>query len=487
MQYQFDKHLKELLPVDSAKILVAVSGGADSMCLLDLLYNSSLDLDIAIAHVNFNLRGAESDADEVLVREWARVRSVKCYVNSVDTLSYARERALSIEMAARELRYAWFARLRKEYGFRYVAVAHHANDNAETLLLNLVRGTGIKGICGMKEVDIDSCILRPLLKYTREEIEKQVAKRSIPFRTDRTNLEPEFYRNRIRNLVMPQLKQINASVTKTLNRDIGHFADAAGILEEVMVEKMEQLCLRECQESSPFLDGIKNNAVKQYLIRVLTGCFECALSIEALLKEKHYRYWLYECLVQYGFSPARIEDLACALEEGASKIFVSESHVAVIERGFVKIYKGMVLKSWDPVLIEVFTGKKEFHAADLCISLYITDAADPKVRMPYADNVNLSGTTLTVSADHLRFPLVCRSVQVGDKWRPFGMKGVKKLSDYLTDIKMDRILKSRTAVLCNGEQINNPDSIVCLPGLQIGDFYKVTDQTKRVLIITVNE
>ena len=231
MQYKFNRHLQDILPDRPLKILVAVSGGADSMCLLDLLYNSSLELEISIAHMNFNLRGEESDADEAMVREYAKAKGVELFVKSVDTLRYAKENSISIEMAARDLRYAWFHSLRNEKGFDYIALAHHANDNAETLLLNIVRGSGLRGICGMKELDSERSLLRPLLSYTRKEIERHVAKRGIPFRTDHTNYDVEFHRNRIRNVVVPELEKINPQAVSVMNRDMEHFSEALEILQ----------------------------------------------------------------------------------------------------------------------------------------------------------------------------------------------------------------------------------------------------------------
>ena len=212
------------------KLLVAVSGGMDSMCLAEKVRLSGGPF--AIAHCNFSLRGAESDADEALVRSWAERYGVPLHVRRFDTAAHASENGISIEMAARRLRYRWFGQLCREHGYGGVAVAHHAQDNAETLILNLLRGTGLKGILGMKKEGFlpdpdyaDIPLLRPLLDMDREEIAAFVLEHGVPFREDTTNAENEFKRNKIRNLVFPVFREINPSFVRTLNRDMERFAE----------------------------------------------------------------------------------------------------------------------------------------------------------------------------------------------------------------------------------------------------------------------
>ena len=222
-------------------ILVAVSGGIDSMCLAEKVRLQGGPF--AIAHCNFSLRGAESDADEALVRSWADSHGIRCHVKRFDTHSFAGAEGISIEMAARRLRYHWFGQLCREFGYEAVAVAHNANDNAETLILNLLRGTGLRGIMGMKahgfipDPDFgDIPLLRPLLEQTREEIEAFARKHGVPWREDSTNAENDFKRNKLRNLVFPVFREINPSFIQTLNRDMERFAhemregDASGTM-----------------------------------------------------------------------------------------------------------------------------------------------------------------------------------------------------------------------------------------------------------------
>ena len=222
-------------------LLVAVSGGIDSMCLVEKVRLSGEPF--AVAHCNFRLRGSESDADEALVRSWAASHGVTCHVKSFDTTVYAQENKISIEMAARRLRYHWFGELCREHGYSAVAVAHNANDNAETLILNLLRGTGLKGLTGMKAEGFipdpefaDIPLLRPLLGMTREEIEAFAAEHGLTWREDHTNAQNEYKRNKIRNQVFPVFKEINPSFIQTLNNDIQSFSD---IYEELEANGMD--------------------------------------------------------------------------------------------------------------------------------------------------------------------------------------------------------------------------------------------------------
>ena len=214
-------------------LLVAVSGGIDSMCLAE-----KVRLDggpFAIAHCNFGLRGAESDADEAFVRDWASSHGVVCHVKRFETASWAAEHKVSIEMAARQLRYHWFGELCRDHNYEAVAVAHNANDNAETLILNLLRGTGLRGITGMKASGLipdpdfaDIPLLRPLLGMTREDIEAFAAEHGLSWREDCSNAQNEYKRNKIRNLVFPVFKEINPSFIETLNEDMKRFFEAIG-------------------------------------------------------------------------------------------------------------------------------------------------------------------------------------------------------------------------------------------------------------------
>lgn len=493
MQYKFDKHLLDLLqpysgesavPVRPYNILVAVSGGADSICLAHLLHNSSLPLNITLAHVNFHLRGAESDSDEAFVRAWADENGLECRVLDADTLSYAKSNSLSVEMAAREIRYKWFFSLKAELDIDYIAVAHHANDNAETLILNLLRGTGIAGIGGMRELDARSSILRPLLKFSREQIENYLKSKGLEFKTDSTNLESDFSRNRIRNIIVPQFEKINPSAVATLNRDMKYFSQASEILDELLQSKKAELCRKDCDIESPVFDVIKNRNVKDFSVRCLKDKLECYISINRLLENRHFDYWLFGILSEYNFNPAQIEDLSLGLEDVAVKKIISKTHIAVKERGYIKIYRIAVMHPSYDVKIDCFDDVLEI-GTPLCgtLRLELLDR-DQYLNGKASATVEYSSAKLIVSADNLIFPLRLRTLENGDKFRPFGMRGAKKLNDYLSDAKMDTILKGSVALLCNGAETNTPDNIICMPGVQISNTYRVTDSTRKLLVIS---
>lgn len=221
--------------IENESLLLAVSGGVDSVVMAHLVTHKMRQCcfapSIAVAHCNFSLRAEESDGDEAFVRSYAESLGLKCFVKRFDTAAFARENGMSIEMAARELRYRWFAELCDAYGFSAVCVAHNANDNAETLFLNLLRGTGLRGICGMKEVAPNpysagdgAKIIRPLLGMTRDEIEEYARKNGLQWRTDSSNASNDYKRNIVRNEVFPLLAKINPSFVRTLNRDMENFS-----------------------------------------------------------------------------------------------------------------------------------------------------------------------------------------------------------------------------------------------------------------------
>ena len=472
MQDTFDRKLKELIPDGKSRVLAAVSGGADSMCLLHLLCNSALAPEVSVAHMNFCLRGADSLADEAYVEEWCKNNSLRLFTKCVDTMAYSRERGFSIEMAARELRYGWFEKLMEEYGFDYLAVAHHADDNAETLLLNIVRGTGMKGLCGMRQVR--GRIIRPLLEFTREEIERYDQENGISYRTDKTNLESDYARNRIRNEVFGQLKKINPSVVRTLNRDMRYFDMGSCILSRLAGEKRRLLEEKPAGKEPALSSG---SASDIYWVS--------RIDISRLLQEEFYPYWLYEMMSPYGFSAAQIDRMAVAAAEVPVKQYWSGSYMAVKERGFIKVYPAEIMREIPPVTVreeEMVSENEgliaEFRFGKLLVRLSLTDSFPDK-----AEILRDSPRILYISADRLRFPLLCRPFRPGDRFRPYGMRGRKKVSDYLTDRKVPYAVRSLVPVLL---ACGNGSDIFCLAGLGISEDYKIDASTRRALKIEVS-
>ena len=236
----------------------------------------------------------------------------------------------------------------------------------------------------------------------------------------------------------------------------------------------------------PFLDLVKSPNAKRYIAMRSASGMICAISVQRLMEESHPKYWLYEILSEYSFNPSQIEDLAMAMAGGQTKRIVSENHLAVMERGYIKVYfQNKVPSCADEILIEEPVQSAEYAIAGGIIRFSVVDVSDNpnSLESCLADKCGKSGISLVLSADKLVFPLKLRGMQSGDSWRPFGMKGKKKVSDYLTDIKMDSALKKGIMVLCNGTKKENPDNIICLPGLEISEYYKVTGESKKLLKI----
>lgn len=268
--------------------------------------------DFAVAHCNFTLRGEESDGDEKFVRDWCAERGVRCFVKRFETAEYAASHGISIEMAARDLRYAWFAELCREHGFEAVAVAHNANDNAETLILNLLRGTGTRGIRGMES---SAEKLRPLLGTTRAEIREWMQSRGYSWREDRTNADSVYKRNLIRNEVFPLFERINPSFIQTLGRDMAHFAEVDDIAEDYFREAVEKL---GCDLSDP------------------------VVNIPLLKSFKHWKYVLWRILEPYNLSEETFGKLTALLESDrtiSGKVFQAPGHLVEIHKKALSVSK----------------------------------------------------------------------------------------------------------------------------------------------------
>lgn len=308
IQKSFDRTIVGLVP-EKETALLAVSGGIDSICLASLFLNSSAGRRFAVAHCNFHLRGEDSDSDEALVAAWCGRNGVRYHKADFDTEQYASSHSVSIEMAARELRYDWFASLCRENGYYGVAVAHNANDNAETLILNLLRGTGLRGITGMQvetvvPVTRDELsgvrLLRPMLSFSRKQIEEYVAANSLEYHDDRTNAETVYKRNRIRHLVFPVFESLNPSFLTTFAREMNAFSEVQEIADDYFISVR---------------DGVCEPAGKDELLRV---------NAVRLCHLKHYKYVLYRLLEAYGFRDRLLEPVVRLLESGktfSGKVF----------------------------------------------------------------------------------------------------------------------------------------------------------------------
>lgn len=340
IQKSFDRTIVGLVP-EKETALLAVSGGIDSICLASLFLNSSAGRRFAVAHCNFHLRGEDSDSDEALVAAWCGRNGVRYHKADFDTEQYASAHSVSIEMAARELRYDWFASLCKDNGYYGVAVAHNANDNAETLILNLLRGTGLRGVTGMQvetvvPVTRDELsgvrLLRPMLSFSRKQIEEYVAANSLEYHDDRTNAETVYKRNRIRHLVFPVFESLNPSFLTTFAREMNAFSEVQEIADDYFLSVRESVC---------------EPAGKDELLRV---------NAVRLLHLKHYKYVLYRLLEVYGFRDRLLEPVVRLLESGktfSGKVFEAPGYELITAGECLIVRKAARVVSDSPVISEL--------------------------------------------------------------------------------------------------------------------------------------
>ena len=340
IQKSFDRTIVGLVP-EKETALLAVSGGIDSICLASLFLNSSAGRRFAVAHCNFHLRGEDSDSDEALVAAWCGRNGVRYHKADFDTEQYASSHNISIEMAARELRYDWFASLCKDNGYYGVAVAHNANDNAETLILNLLRGTGLRGITGMLvetvvPVTRDELsgvrLLRPMLSFSRKQIEEYVAANSLEYHDDRTNAETVYKRNRIRHLVFPVFESLNPSFLTTFAREMNAFSEVQEIADDYFISVRESVC---------------EPAGKNELLRV---------NAVRLCHLKYYKYVLYRLLEAYGFRDRLLEPVARLLESGktfSGKIFEAPGYELITAGECLIVRKAARVVTERPVISEL--------------------------------------------------------------------------------------------------------------------------------------
>ena len=340
IQKSFDRTIVGLVP-EKETALLAVSGGIDSICLASLFLNSSSGRRFAVAHCNFHLRGEDSDSDEALVAAWCGRNGVRYHKADFDTEQYASSHSVSIEMAARELRYDWFASLCKDNGYYGVAIAHNANDNAETLILNLLRGTGLRGITGMQAETVVPVtrdelsgvrLLRPMLSFSRKQIEEYVAANSLEYHDDRTNAETVYKRNRIRHLVFPVFESLNPSFLTTFAREITAFSEVQEIADDYYISVR---------------DGVCEPAGKDELLRV---------NAVRLCHLKHYKYVLYRLLEAYGFRDRLLEPVVRLLESGktfSGKVFEAPGYELITAGECLIVRKAARVVSDSPVIREL--------------------------------------------------------------------------------------------------------------------------------------
>ena len=422
---------------ERTRVLAAVSGGVDSVVLVKLL--DSVGVQFSIAHCNFQLRAKESDGDEVLVKRLAKEHNVPFFAKRFETGAYAEERKISIQMAARELRYRWFEELIQQQDLDCIATAHHHDDNVETFFLNLVRGTGIRGLTGMDPVN--KHIIRPLLFARKDDIRTFAHHNNVTYREDSSNADPKYGRNFLRKEILPKLEEMNPGFVETMRNNMENLR----LTESVYLNYLEEL-KREIVEQDADLVKLKISSLRELS------------SLPALL---------YELISPYGFSTANVSDIINALDGDSGKQFLSKTHRLVKDRKFLIInVNDNPGFSRDAFVIEENTRH---------ISKPLALSFERKSRRGLV--IPRSDRTACLDLAKLVYPLKLRAWTNGDYMYPLGMKGRKKLSDIFIDNKIPMNEKENIFVLeSNGE-------IAWVVGHKIDERFKTTETTEEVCLI----
>jgi tRNA(Ile)-lysidine synthase len=433
---QFSQHINSHFSfLKDKKLLIAISAGIDSVVLSHLLY--SLKFNMSLAHCNFQLRGKESDKDETFVKKLAKDLKAPIFIQSFETTVYAKKQKLSIQLAARELRYKWFKEVLRNNRLDFVLTAHHADDVLETFLINTTRGTGLDGLTGIPERNGN--IIRPLLPFSRPQIEKYAKDNGIAWREDQTNLETNYPRNKIRHKIIPVLKEINPGLLASFKTTLENLKGSRQIIEDKISELSNDLVIKDGDELK--------------------------LDIGQLTKLSNPKAYLFELLKPYGFT--EWNDVRDLLDAQSGKKILSSTHQLVKDRKYL-------------LLVENFMDEKNTRVYKVNTSDIYLDEEDIKMKFTYLKEslsaINNNNIAL-LDLDSLKFPLTVRKWQKGDYFYPLGMKGKKKLSKYFKDEKISILDKEKIWLLCSEDQV------AWVIGKRLDNRFRITDKTKNTLKI----
>ena len=435
------------LIAEGEKIILALSGGIDSMVLADLLLK--LKVEFVVAHCNFHLRGEESDGDEKFVRDYAERNGIQCFVKHYETEKYAAEQGISIEMAARDLRYAWFEQLRQQSGYDKIAVAHHADDQAETFFINLLRGAGLRGLKGMQPQN--GVVIRPLLWASREQIRKYAVENQILWREDHTNAESVYLRNRIRNQLLPVFDELQLEARQGLYKSLEHLSAENELYRVLLKEKLAQIV-----EQDGEIQRLPYSAITLSAVGHSTGSGISVYSFQLL----------FEWLRQYGFNTDQCHFIYDAIGTGIGNQYCSPTHCLVIGRDDLQLSE---IKEKTNAEIQIEVGEEEIISpVHFCFS---------KIDKTADFVIDKSTEVAQFDFDKLHFPLTLRHWRHGDRFHPLGMKGSKLLSDFFVDQKFTEWQKRNVWLLVSAD-----GDILWVVGYRIDERYKVTISTKTIFL-----
>ncbi|RPD46858.1 tRNA lysidine(34) synthetase TilS [Hymenobacter sediminis] len=420
------------------KLLVAVSGGLDSVVLAHVLHK--LGVEFAVAHCHFGLRAEEADADEQFVRKLAKQYEVPYFVEFFQTKKFAEQEGVSTQMAARALRYEWFERIRQTQGFDYIATAHHQRDTAETMLLNLTHGTGLAGLHGIRPKT--GHLVRPLLAVSKPDLYDYVVENRLIWREDASNDSPVYQRNRLRQEVLPVLRDINPSLDQTMSIT----AERVGGAEEIVRRYVEETATqaRRDEATTTYLD-----------IRTLQNTAATAVVLHELLRP-------------FGFSYLVVKDIVQSFGAESGRRFESPTHLLVKDREQLVITPRNLTKF----------GTHQLQAGQEALKIDGLHLRTELLEVTEGFDIPKGKAVAALDADALKFPLTVRAWQEGDWFMPIGMKGKKKLSDFLIDQKVPLNLKDNVQVLVSAD-----GKIAWVIGFRPDDRFKVTEETERVLVV----
>ena len=427
--------------------LVALSGGADSVCLLLIL--KELGYEVHAVHCNFHLRDSESDRDETFCRELCERQNVPLHISHFDTKTYAQLHKMSIEMAARELRYGYFEQLRDAINAESIVVAHHKNDNVETLFINLIRGTGISGLTAMKPRN--GRIIRPLLCVTRAEILQFLKDREQDYVTDSSNLKNDVVRNKIRLDVMPILEGINPSVVENISRSIENLSEITKIVDKSIENSMEICCKEKQKRHVVDVNELKKKIVPEEIL---------------------FRY-----LSKFNFSPAQVKSIYENIDSTSGRTWSSGTHILAKDREKLIIMSAVESAKYSNIELRI-PEEGQYHVLegekiDIRRTTRTTSFSPSKQKY-----------LITIDSDKVVFPLTLRCFKEGDTFMPFGMKGKKLISDYMTDRKRDYFQRKHQLVLTDAN-----GNIIWLLGERVSQLVACNDNTINRLSVryVINE